>query len=119
MKKIAWWDKAWESWFRLKDEVIKVSQLGRTGLSRSFLIHERMKLSALLGEQAYRWIAQHGSEDPLQSKLVDQIEKMNAKIRQMEEKVSGITHDLSLNLNAEVGNDAPLKRRSSARKKKN
>ncbi len=112
MNKIAWWDKALGSWFKLKDEVFKVSQLGRAGLSRSFLIHEKLKLTALLGEYAYRWIREQGSKDPHQLRLVDQIEKLNQKIRSMDEKVSGITNDLSQHLNAEEGNDILVKRRS-------
>lgn len=111
MSKIAWWDKTLDSWFKLKDEVLKVSQLGRAGLSRSFLIHEKMKLMAVLGKQAYHWISKNGSKDPVQQRLVDQIEKLNQKICSMDEKVSGITHHLSQNLNAEEGNDILVRRK--------
>ncbi len=111
MTKIAWWDKTLNSWFKLKDEVLKVSQLGRVGLSRSFLIHEKMKLTALLGEYAYRWIRENGSKDLHQQRLVDQIEKLNQKVRAIDEKVTGITNDLSHHLNAEEGNDILVKRK--------
>lgn len=112
MSKIAWWDKTLGSWFKLKDEILKVSQLGRAGFSRSFLIHERMKLVARLGSQAYRWISENGTKDPAQQRLVDQIEKLNQKISSVDEKVSGITNDLSQQMNAEEGNDMLVKRRA-------
>lgn len=118
MNKIIWWDKALESWLKLKDEVIKVSQLGRTGFSRSFLIHERMKLTAQLGQEAYRWIIKNGSEELRLRKLVEQIQKLDSKIKHMDDKVSGITHHLSQNLNAEEGNDIPSKRKFAKRKSK-
>ncbi len=117
MNKIVWWDKALESWLKLKDEVIKVSQLGKTGFSRSFLIHERMKLTAQLGQEAYHWIIKNGSEESGLNKLVGQIQKLDSRIRQMDEKVSGITHHLSRNLNAEEGNDISSKRKLVRRKK--
>lgn len=119
MTKLVWWDKALGGWFRLKDEVIKVSQLGRAGLSRSFLIHERMKLTERLGEMSYRWICENGTNDPMQQRLAEQINKLNLRIVGIDEKMTGITNHLSQNLDASEGNDAKLSRKKiSLRRKK-
>lgn len=77
-----------------------------------------MKLTAQLGQEAYRWILKHGIQDAKLLKLSEQIQKLDSRIQQMDEKVSGITNDLSQHLNAEVGNDVPVRRRPF-RKKRN
>ncbi len=115
MQKLEWWNKALGSWFKLKDEVTKVSQLGKAGLNRSFLIHERLKLTALLGEHAYRWVLEKGTQDPVQKRLVDQIEKLKQRISQIDQHVTGITQDLSQKLDAEEGNDL-LNKKNGPRK---
>lgn len=115
MPKLPWFDKALGSWLRFRDEIAKVSQLGKTGVSRSFLVHERLKLVAVLGELAYRYVHQHGTQDVAQKRVVEQIERLSQRIILMDDKVSGLTQDLSLPLDAEEGNDL-LKKKGTLKK---
>ena len=113
------WEKSLDAWLKFKDEISKVSQLGRAGVSRSFLIHERMKLMSRLGEFAYRWVNEHGAKDPSQERIVDQINKLNQRIASIDEKVTGITNHLSQQIDAAEGNDSKSERKKiSLRKKK-
>lgn len=100
-----WWGKTLGILSRAQDEIVKVSQLGKTQIDRSFLTHERNKLFNKLGKLYYRLIKEDKIRMPDLNRVVDQIDRLSERIEAMEARVKGLTHDLSLKLDAEQETD--------------
>ena len=109
------WNKAKGALNRAQDEIVKVSQIGRIRMNRSFLTQERNKIFQRLGEISYDLILEKKIEYPDLNRLVEHITRMNRKIEEIELKLKELTRSLSVRLDADENSDISIrirKRRS-------
>ena len=109
------WQKTLGALSRAQDEIVKVSQIGKTQIDRSFLAHERHKLFQKLGESVYQLAKEEKVKLPELDRLIEQIDRLSHRINEMGNKVKDLTRFLSLKLDAEHETDA-IKKEVSARK---
>jgi iron-sulfur cluster repair protein YtfE (RIC family) len=109
------WQKTLGMLSRAQDEIVKVSQIGKTQIDRSFLAHERHKLFQKLGELVYHLIKEEKVQLPELDRLVEHIDRLSSRINEMGDKVKDLTRFLSLKLDAEHETDA-VKKEVSSRK---
>lgn len=100
---------------RAKDEVIKVSQIGKAQVNRSFLLHERKKLYRKLGEKVYSLVKEKQLHSESLDRLVDQLDRMNKKILEVENHMKELIKHFSSRLDAEEQTDV-VKRRGKRKK---
>ena len=117
MKTSRWWLRGIGILGRAKEEVIKVSQMGKTHLNRSFLIHERNKLHRKLGEKTHHLVKTKKLNLLDLDRLIDQIDRVGKKIREIEDQMKELTKDFSLKLDAEEQTDG-VKRKVGRKKSK-
>jgi uncharacterized protein YoxC len=111
-----WWSKTLSSLSRAQDEIVKVSQMGKIYVDRSFLIHERNKLFRKLGEISYQCVKAEKVKTPELSRLADQIDRMGKRIDEMKSRMKDLTHAVTLKLDAEQETDHEIKREVSKKK---
>ena len=109
------WEKTLGVIARAQDEIVKVSQFGKTQIDRSFLVHERNKLFSKLGELTFQKIKEGKVPYPEAERLADQIERLNKRIEEMGERMKDLTKALSHKLEADTDTD-PGKREVSGKK---
>ena len=107
------WQKTLGVLARAQDEIVKVSQIGKTQIDRSFLIHERHKLFQKLGELVYNLVKEEKIQSPDLDRVVEQIDRLSKRIGEMGDKVKDLTKFLSLKLDAANDTDVIKKERSS------
>jgi hypothetical protein len=107
------WQKTLGVISRAQDEIVKVSQIGKTQIDRSFLAHERHKLFQKLGESVYRLVKEEKIKIPELDRMVEHIDRLSHRINEMGDKVKDLTRFISLKLDAEHETDAIKKERSS------
>ena len=105
MKTSYWWNRGIKILDRAKEEVIKVSQMGKTHLNRSFLLHERNKLHRKLGEKTHHLVKMKKINLVDLDRLIDQIDRVGKKIIEIEDQMKELTKDFSLKLDAEEQTD--------------
>ena len=103
------WEKTLGVIARAQDEIVKVSQFGKTQIDRSFLVHERNKLFSKLGQLSFQKIKEGKIPFPDAERLADQIERLNKRIEEMAVRMKDLTHALSHKLEADVDADAGKK----------
>jgi hypothetical protein len=108
------WEKTLGVLARAQDEIVKVSQFGKTQIDRSFLVHERNKLYSKLGELSYAQVKEKKIACPEAERLVDQIDRLNKKIGEMAVKMKDLTRAIQNKLDVEQ--DTDLKKEVSAKK---
>lgn len=101
---------------RVQDEVKKISSLGRTQMSRSFLMGERGRLFRRLGEICYPYLKKEGFDIPEVNRLVNQIERMSRKISEIEKQIGEITTHLSEKHDTGQGTDLSTIRQIPSKK---
>ena len=109
------WEKTLGVLVRAQDEIVKVSQFGKTQIDRSFLVHERNKLYSKLGQLSYSQVKGKKIEFPEAERVVDQIDRLNKKIEEMAEKMKDLTRVMRNKLDAEQDTDL-VKKEVSAKK---
>jgi NADH/NAD ratio-sensing transcriptional regulator Rex len=109
------WEKTLGVLVRAQDEIVKVSQFGKTQIDRSFLVHERNKLYSKLGELSYSHVKEKKIQFPEAERVVDQIDRLTKKIEEMAEKMKDLTRVLRNKLDVEQDTDV-IKREVSAKK---
>ena len=107
------WQKTLGVLSRAQDEIVKVSQIGKTQIDRSFLIHERQKLFRKLGEMVYNLVKDEKIVFPDLDRAVEQIDRLSKRIGEMGDKVKDLTRFLSLKLDAGHETDTVKKERSA------
>ncbi|GEM_PF-2095135 len=114
------WEKTLGVIARAQDEIVKVSQMGKTQIDRSFLKHERSKLYQKLGEMVYQSIKEEKIKLPDTDRLTDQIDRLSKRINEMGDQVKDLTQLLSFKLDAEQETDLrkEVSRKKFLRKKK-
>jgi len=108
------WQKTLGVLARAQDEIVKVSQIGKTQIDRSFLIHERHKLFQKLGELVYSLVKEEKIQSHDLDRVVEQIDRLSKRIGEMGDKVKDLTRFLSLKLDAE--NETDVKKERSSKK---
>ncbi|MFO1519743.1 MAG: hypothetical protein U1F57_08810 [bacterium] len=110
-----WWEKTLGVLARAQDEIVKVSQIGKAQINRSFLVHERSRLFVKLGDLAYQLAKEGKVKNSEIERFVDQIDRLSRRLEEMGDQMKDLTKALSLRLDADEETDA-MKRELSAKK---
>ncbi len=113
MKASRLWMRAWGVIDRAQEEIIKVSQMGKTQINRSFLLHERNKLFRKLGEKAYVLAKEKKIKSAELDRLIDQLDRIGRKTDEIENRMKELTRDFSLRLDAEQNTDVKRQRKTA------
>src|SRR4030095_10870224 len=108
------WEKTLGVIARAQDEIVKVSQFGKTQIDRSFLVHERNKLFSKLGQLSVEKIKEGKISFPEGERLAEQIERLNKRIEEMGARMKDLTKALSHKLEAD--SDTEEKKEVSSKK---
>src|SRR5262249_22626568 len=117
-----WWEKTLGVIARAQDEIVKVSQIGKTQINRSFLLHERSRLFVKLGELSYQLVKQEKIKNSEVERMVEQIDRLSRRLEEMGHQMKDLTKALSFRLDADQETDAVKKefsgKKGRLRKKK-
>ncbi|MBL7685220.1 MAG: hypothetical protein JNK65_04190 [Deltaproteobacteria bacterium] len=96
-----WLDKTFEVLSKAQEEIIKVSQVGKAQVDRSFLIHERNKLFQKMGEVSYALIKENHLQVKGLERFTDQIDRLNRRIHEKSDQMRLLTKFISSKLDIE------------------
>ncbi len=71
---------------QVRDEIKRVSLAGKKQIDLAFLKQERIKIFVKLGRAAFQWFQKHPTKDAEMKRLNVQIERLSAKIEELEKK---------------------------------
>ncbi len=113
MKASRLWMRALSTVSRAQEEIVKISQMGKTQINRSFLLHERNKLFRNLGEKTYFLAKEKKLKSVELDRLIDQLDRVGRKVSEIESRMKELTRDFSLKLDAEENTDIKKQKKNS------